>query len=422
MNKMNIHKFGGASIKNAEAIKQMVSICQDNISNGVIVVSAMGKTTNLLEKITDRFFSGLSTADLFNQLIEFNNAILAELFPTPNEIFQDINRITDTILFWLGRKPGLNFDFEYDQIVSFGELISTKIIAAYLNNCGYKVHFVDIRNSLKTDSTYREGKVNWELTSEMVKQDFNLCDSRVYLTQGFIGMDINNLTTTLGREGSDYTAAILANILDASKVIVWKDVPGILCADPKWMPNSEKLNRISYQEAIELTYYGAKVIHPKTIKPLQNKQIPLQVKSFLHPKSEGTIIEQTGVLQLPSVFIRKEEQVLITIKPLDFSFIVESNLSHIFGVFAQHQIKVNVMQNSAISFSVAVDGEIDRVKAAIRELKKQFDVKYNDNLQLLSIRHTKPQAEQLVLNNKEILLEQRSRSMVRFVLRNKTND
>lgn len=414
---MIVNKFGGASVKDADSIKSMAKICESHINNGIIVVSAMGKTTNLLEKIADHYFSGLSTQTLINKLETYYNNILEDLFDHGHSIFNELSDYFNEINSKISTKPGLNFDFEYDQIVPYGEIISTKIISAYLNSKSYKVVWKDIRNSLKTDSNYREGKVDWELSSSLIEQEFTDTEKVVYLTQGFIGIDINNLSTTLGREGSDYSAAILANVLNAEKVVVWKDVPGILCADPAWLPNSDKLDEISYLEAIELTFFGAKVIHPKTIKPLQNKNIPLQVRSFIDTNSNGTLINYTGKIQLPPVFIKKENQVMITIKPLDFSFIAEDNLSLIFNIFAENQIKVNVMQNSAISFTVAVDGEIDRVKNAIRELKKQFDVKYNDNLELISIRHTTQEAEAKVITGRKLMLEQRSRSTVRFVVR-----
>ena len=414
---MIINKFGGASVKDAASIKQMANICKSQINCGIIVVSAMGKTTNSLEKITDQFFSGLPTEPLVQNLFEYYNKILTELFDRKHKIFIELKIYFEQLSAVLNRKQGLNFDFEYDQIVSFGEIISTKIISEYLNSINYTVVWKDIRNSLKTDSTYREGNIDWELSINLIQQEFVGLDNKVYLTQGFIGIDINNLSTTLGREGSDYTAAVLANVLDAEKVVVWKDVPGILCADPAWMPNTNKLDEISYLEAIELTFFGAKVIHPKTIKPLQNKNIPLQVRSFIDTNNQGTLINYTGKIALPPVYIKKENQVLITIKSLDFSFIAEENLSVIFRIFAENQVKVNVMQNSAISFTVAVDGEIDRVKSAIRELKRKFDVKYNDNLELISIRHTTNEAEQKVITGRKLMLEQRSRSTVRFVVK-----
>lgn len=416
---MIVNKFGGASIKDAGAIINMASICKANIQSGVIVVSAMGKTTNHLEKIAEAYFSGFTVDVLIEELATYFNSILSELFSDGHPVFEKINDFITRLKSLTKNKPGLNYDFEYDKIVSFGELISSQIIADYLNKIDYPVILVDIRESLKTDSTFREGKINWELAADLVPQTFGYFNKKVYLTQGFIGCDINNQTTTLGREGSDYTAAVLANILNAEKVVVWKDVPGVLCADPKWMPDQPKLDYISYSEAIELTYFGAQVIHPKTIKPLQNKNIPLQVRSFMQPQLEGTIISTEIEQQLPPVYIKKGNQILISIKPIDYSFIVEENLSQIFWIFAINQVKVNIMQNSAISFTVAVDGETDRVKNAIRELKKHYSVKYNDNLELISIRHYSANSEAKVLIKKEILLEQRSRSMVRFVVREK---
>ncbi len=419
---MIVNKFGGASVKDADSIKKMAEICQSNIRSGILVVSAMGKTTNMLEKISDKYFSGLSTINLMQELKAYYNTTLTTLFAANNNIFKEIESYLSELDSVLLGSPSFNYDFEYDRIVPFGELISTKIITVYLIELGIDAEWVDIRKSLKTDSTYREGKVDWELTSNLIAQEFSKNSTHLYITQGFIGSDINSLNTTLGREGSDYTAALLANILNAEKVVVWKDVPGILCADPAWMPNTDKLERISYNEAIELTFFGAKVIHPKTIKPLENKKIPLQVRSFIDLNQGGTLITNTENIELPPIYIKKENQVLISIKPLDYSFIVEENLSHIFSVFSKYHIKVNVMQNSAVSFSVSVDGEIDRVKNAIRELKKHYNVKYNDNLELISIRHTTKDAEYKVMLGRTILLEQRSRSTLSFVARVAPND
>ncbi|MFA6404308.1 MAG: aspartate kinase [Salinivirgaceae bacterium] len=296
-------------------------------------------------------------------------------------------------------------------------MLSTHIIAAYLNQKGIAVIWVDIRNSLKTDSTFREGRVDWEISQKRILSDFSNADIKLYLTQGFIGTDMNNLTTTLGREGSDFTAAVIANAINAEKVVVWKDVLGIMCADPDWIPEAAKIEKLSYSEAVELAFYGARVIHPKTIKPLQNKNIPLQVRSFLDTSDQGTLIDSDNNIDTPPVYIKKEQQVLISIKPKDYSFIIEENLSHIFGILAHQKIKVNMMQNSALSFSITVDSNMDRVPRVIEELKLHYNVKYNDGLELITIRHNKPGAEQRVLDGKTVLVEQRSRTVARFIVR-----
>ncbi len=415
---MKINKFGGAAIKDANAIKHMANICKQHINNGIIIVSAMGKTTNLLENILKQAYNKAEFSTLLDELSSFYKNILTDLFTKEHPIHAEIDELLSNLTTQLNSLTHTNFDFDYDQTVSFGEIFSSKIIHAYLNSVGYKINFADIRHSLKTDDNHREANVYWEQSKTLIEQNFNNANSEPYLTQGFLGMDSKNLTTTLGREGSDYTAAILGNMLDAEKVVVWKDVPGILCSDPKWIPNSEKLNKISYLEAVELTYFGAKVIHPKTIKPLQNKNIPLQVRSFDDIQNQGTIISNTQNNGNSPVFMRKQNQVLISIKPLDFSFIVEENLSHIFALLAKNKIKVNIMQNSAISFNIVTEGKVfNGIENAIEELRKFYDVKYNDCLELISVRHTTPKAEQKVINNREILLEQRSRSTVRFVVR-----
>jgi len=414
---MIIHKFGGASIKDAESVKRMVKICESHIKNGVIVVSAMGKTTNLLEQIVQAYFDDQNFDSLTKQLYTYHWDIIKELFPQNHSIFRLFEKIIGELSYKLAIKSSSNYDFEYDQIVHFGELISTIIISEYLNiTCPNT--WIDIRTCLKTNSVYREAKVNWELSDSLTRKIIDDWEKKLYVTQGFIGSDDKNMPTTLGREGSDFTAAVLAYILDAQKVVVWKNVAGILCADPDWIQNANKIDQLSYLDAIELAYYGAKVIHPKTIKPLQNKKIPLQVRSFLDVANEGTIINSFHNLKIPPVYIKKNNQVLISIKPTDYSFIIEENLSHIFGILAKNQIKVNLMQNSAVSFSIVVDNEMYRVNNGIRELKQYYNVKYNDKLKLITIRHNQPGAEHLVLKEKTILLEQRSRTVARFLVRN----
>jgi aspartate kinase len=414
---MIINKFGGASIKDVESINRMVQLCKTNIQSGILVVSAMGKTTNLLEKITLNYFRGESYSNELSQFSAYHLNIMEQLFQVSQTVYFKFNQLFDELNAKLAQKPDANYDFEYDQIVPFGELASTLIFSEYLNQEGVPVSLIDIRRCLKTNKTYRNAKIDWQKSADLVLNEFTDTANLLYLTQGFVGADATNFTTTLGREGSDFTAAAIANLLNADKVVVWKDVPGILCADPDWLPNTPKIEQLSYLDAIELAFYGAKVIHPKTIKPLQNKKIPLQVRSFLNLNDSGTFISSYDNLQIPPVYIKKENQVLISIKPTDYSFIIEENLSHIFGILAKNQIAVNLMQNSAISFSISVDNDMFRVKKVIKELKEYYDVKYNDNLELLTIRHNKPGAEDLVLKNKTILVEQRSRTVARFLVR-----
>jgi aspartate kinase len=312
-----------------------------------------------------------------------------------------------------------NYDFEYDQIVSFGEVWSTIIVAEYLKTMIFESKWIDIRENLLTDDRYRDANILWSESTRRVNTAFSFQDYRVFVTQGFIGGTVAGNYTTLGREGSDYTAAILANMLDAECVVVWKDVDGILNADPKWLNNARKMEEISYKEAVEMSFSGAKVIHPKTIKPLHNKGIPLFVKSFLKPEGTGTVIKSDATLkEVMPVFIKKEDQILISITPKDFSFVMGDNLSRIFHTFITHGIKVNLVEASAVSIDVCIDDERIKVDILLNDLKSEFVIVYNENIELLAIRHFTPEAIQLVTRDREILLEQRTRSTVRFVVRN----
>jgi len=414
---MIINKFGGASIKNAAAIKQMFEICRNNIKTGIVVVSAMGKTTNLLEHITLSYFKKEPFAELLNKFILYHNNIIDELFSAKNDVKTKFNDIINSLSNKLNKPASGDYDFEYDSIVPFGEMVSSLIVSEYLNSNNLTNTLIDITNIIKTDSNYRDAKVNTELSTANVKSIFTDITSKLYITQGFISSDNNGNFTTLGREGSDFTAAILANMLNAEKVVVWKDVPGIMCADPQWLPDAPKIEQLSYLDAVELAFYGAKVIHPKTIKPLQNKNIPLQVRSFINTADNGTLINNFNNLRLSPVYIKKDNQVLISIKPFDYSFIIEENLSHIFGILAKNKIKVNLMQNSAVSFTIVVDYELYRIKNVIKELKEHYNAKYNDHLQLITIRHFKQGAEDIVLKNKSVLLEEHTRSVARFLVK-----
>jgi aspartate kinase len=316
----------------------------------------------------------------------------------------------------LDKPPSLNFNFEYDQIVSYGEILSTSLISEYLNSIGIENKWIDIRMGLKTDNTYRESKVDWELSSEMIKKQLKN-GSSISITQGFIGSTINNLTTTLGREGSDYSAAILAYILSAKKLTIWKDVPGVLNADPKYFEDTVKLEKISYLDAIELAYYGTSVIHPKTIQPLKNKKIPLEVRSFLEPDKTGTIIcEEVPELTTPC-YIFKMDQVLLQIYPKDFSFIAEDNLITIFNCFAKYGLKINLMQNSAVSFNVCVNNDKTRVPSVITELQKDFKTSYEKQLELITIRHYDEATTRRIIMNKDLLLTQKTSETVQMVVK-----
>lgn len=416
---MKVFKFGGASVKDAEGVKNLTAILkQESDYPVIIVVSAMGKTTNALEGIYNHFIKTIPGAeDKIAELKDYHLTIARALFPEDAEVFGKMDLLLSEIRYFVTQKPSMDRDFEYDKLVSYGELLSTLIVSEYMKLQGVPVIYTDIREVIKTDATFREARVEWEITSALAKKTFT-SETAVYLTQGFIGSTLSNLTTTLGREGSDYTAAILAYVLDAGSVTIWKDVPGILNADPRWYPQALKIDEISYMEAIELAYYGAQVIHPKTIKPLQNKNITLWVRPFGDPSAPGTQIHEiSGELELPPVFIRKENQVLISIQPRDFSFIAEENISEIFARLAKYRIKVNLMQNSAISFSIVCDNDESRIFYFIGELKSQFQVKYNQKLELYTIRHYNKEATEKIIAGREILLQQRSRRTARYVLR-----
>jgi aspartate kinase len=395
---LEVFKFGGASIKDADGIKNVVKIIGLHPDKSlVIVVSAMGKITNVLEKLTDAFVQKADNAvEVFERIKDFHHQILIDLFDEPHP----------------------EYDFNYDQIVSIGELVSSKILSSYLNFSGLSNTWLDARGCIHTDNTYREGKVDWVKTRQNIQKSVD-CNTPNYLTvtQGFIGGTSENFTTTLGREGSDYTAAIFASCLDCPSVTIWKDVPGVLNADPKWFEKTEKIDQLSYQDAIELTYYGATVIHPKTIKPLQNKNIKLFVRSFLNPEEPGTVISNLENNAPVASFIFKMNQVLISIFPKDFSFIVEENLSHIFQLFHNHHIKINTMQNSAMSFSVCVDQNEQKLQTLISDLKEEFKVKYNGNLEMVTIRWYDQNTIDRVTENKHILLEVKSRHTCQIVMK-----
>ena len=420
---MKVFKFGGASVKDSAAVRNVASILAKYRGEKlIVVVSAMGKSTNKLEEIVaaeQEKNVGQFTA-LVNELYDFHIAILGELFTEKHfKIYNEIEGIFEQIRERFHKPFPENYSFEYDQIVSLGEVISSKIISAYLFEQGFSSGWADSRELVRTNNQYQEGKVDWEKTEEMVKSklitQFSTTD--IVITQGFVGHTPEGFTTTLGREGSDYTAGIYAYSSDAESVTIWKDVPGMLNADPKYFSDTVKLDQISFKEAIELSYYGASVIHPKTIKPLQNKGIPLFVKSFIHPDEPGTIIqESTDQDNLVPSFIVKKDQVLFSIRPTDFSFIAEENLSDIFNRLAAAGLKINVMQNSALSFSILLDQ-----KKANPELVKSifgihYKVWYNDELELVTIRHYDQKTIDLVTNGKTIILEQRTRQTIRLIL------
>ncbi len=420
---MKVFKFGGASVKDASSIKNVATILQEyNDEELVVIISAMGKTTNALEKVVDAYVKKTGEALTFLEEVRlYHNQIMDDLFNNDQHIvYEKINNYFVEI-HWAIEDESREYNFIYDQIVSFGELLSTTIVNAWLVESKIKSAWVDVRDCLSADNTYREGKINWEESEKLVKKNilplFNK-NNNIVLTQGYIASTSENYSITLGREGSDYSAAILAYILDAESVTIWKDVPGVLNADPKFFNDAQKLEQLSYLDAIELAYYGASVIHPKTIKPLENKGIPLYVKSFLNHQAKGTIIGkdlQTKPL-VPS-FIFKSNQVLISIAAKDFSFIAEENISNIFATFASLGLKVNLMQNSAISFSVCLDDDEQKIPKLIEHLQKDYRIRYNTQLQLYTIRHYYPSTLEKLSQGREILLEQRSRNTAHLVMK-----
>ena len=421
---MKVFKFGGASVKDAAAVKNVTAILKLYPGESLtVVVSAMGKTTNALEKVaTAYFYREADPKPLLDEIKQFHLNIIKDLFQNSSAaVYDQINNLFVEIEWILEEPPVKGYDFIYDQIVSAGELLSTRIVSEYLNSQGISNKWMDARDLIHTDNTYREACVDWELTRERTRHylmPLMNTPGGIVITQGFIGATSENFSVTLGREGSDYTAAILAHCLDAEAVLIWKDVPGVLNADPKYFKDAQKLERMSYHDAIELAYFGASVIHPKTIKPLENKNIPLYVKSFVHPELSGTMIGkdvQTKPL-IPS-FIFKDNQLLLSIAAKDFSFIAEESLRDIFGSFAKSGVKINLMQNSAISFSVCIDNDKIKVPPLLDELKKTYKIRYNEDLQLFTVRHYYPSTLEMLTQGKEVLLEQRSRHTAQFVTR-----
>ena len=416
---MRIFKFGGASVKDAHAVENLVRVLNDTgHSDTFVVVSAMGKTTNAMEAIVDAYFEDRAkVAPAIEEVEKFHLEIIATLFEdTKHPVYQQVNTLFDEIRGFLAWNKSPNYNFVYDQVVGYGELLSTTIISQYLNLRQINNTLIDVRNLIKTNSNYRDVKVDWEETGKRVLN--TLSGDKLFITQGFLGSDDNNFTTTLGREGSDYTAAILAYCLDADSVTIWKDVPGVLNADPRHFNTTQLLNSISYREAIELAFYGASVIHPKTLQPLQRKEIPLFVKSFLNPQNAGTKVGK-GIQIDPEIpcFIVKKDQVLMKLSSLDFSFIVEDRIGDLFKLLHDYRMKVDLIQNSAISFSVCVDNKFGRLEELLEQLKRNFKVVCYENVSLYTIRHFDTEAIKSLENGREVLLEQRGKETVQLVVK-----
>ena len=411
-----IYKFGGASIKDADSIKNVLEIVQERkIDKLYIIFSAIGKVTNMLEELVDLYASFQDTSTQLSKIKKFHYNIIDQLFSRDDKVFEVINNLFIEIEWILEEEYNSEYDYNYDQIVSVGELLSTNIMSAYLQKNDCTNTLIDARDIIKTNDNFRSADIDWDLTESSIR---TIKESDIMITQGFIGCTKQNSTTTLGREGSDFTAAILAYFLDVCELVIWKDVPGILNADPRFFNKTQKFKILPFEEAIELAFYGAKVIHPRTIQPLKKKSIPLTVKSFIDLKSSGTVIKKTNKIEpaVPS-YIVKEDQVLISISDKSLDFIIEKHLSSIFSLFYDNGIRVNMMQNSAVSFSVCVDNDKHKIPNLLDMLNKKFDVYYNQDLTLITIRHYTDLIVSDFLKGRDIILEQRTRSTLQLIMK-----
>ena len=416
---MKVFKFGGASVRDAAGVKNLVSVLKEvGYDKTIVVVSAMGKTTNALEKILENYFNDSKKAiDGLLQLKQYHIKIVKNLFGNDSfEIEETIIKLFEELSGFLKSNKSPNYSFVYDQVVSIGELLSSKIVHAFMKFSGLENYWLDSRKCIKTDDYYRAANLNWELTSQNIKN--GLKGHSLAVTQGFIGSNSNNFTTTLGREGSDYSAAIFAYVLNASSLTIWKDVPGVLNGDPRVFKKTKLLKKISYREAIELAFYGASVIHPKTLQPLQRKEIPLYVKSFENPKNVGTVVSKGKNLDpFMPCYIVKKNKVLLRLSTINFSFIVEENISYIFRLLHEYQMPVELMQNSAISFSVCISNKYRKLEELLLILRARFNVEVNQGVDLFTIRHYNQEASNFIKSiGKPILLEQRTEQTAQFVI------
>jgi aspartate kinase len=414
---MKIFKFGGASIKDAEGVKNVASIIKtEGASDTLVVISAMGKMTNAFEDVVNAYYN--KEEDLPNKLSfieEYHKNIMRALFDKEDAIYKDVAILFGELGWFLARNTSQRYNYVYDQIICFGELLSTRIVSAYLEKVGQESVWFDVRNFIKTDSNYRDAKVDWELTEEIITTKVDV--HKINVTQGFIAANDTENTTTLGREGSDYTAGIFAYCLNAESVTIWKDVDGVLNADPRVFTDTTLLEQISYEEAIEMAFYGASVIHPKTLQPLERKEIPLLVRSFLKPKETGTKVSK-GIRLVPYIpcFIVKKDQILVSIAALDFSFMVENNISYIFQKLHDYQLKVNLIQNSALSFSVCIDNKFRKFDDFYNELKAQFKIDVYKGIDLYTVRHFDDKAIAIIEAKGNALLKQINKETSQIVV------
>jgi aspartate kinase len=414
---IKVFKFGGASIKDVQSIENVGKILQQYDANSLIIVfSAMGKVTNMLEEVVEAYvLQNEKSGEALQKVRDFHSAILNKLFIITHPIYNVVNNLFVEIEWVLEDVPNQQYSYDYDQIVSVGEFLSTQILSAYLQQIGFKNTCLDVRDLIRTDNTHRNAKIDWEITSDLIKHNIK---SKHCITQGFLGCTSENFTSTLGREGSDFSAAILAYCINASEVVIWKDVPGMMNADPKYFPDAILLSQISFDEAIELAFYGAKVIHPKTIQPLKQKNIPLRIKSFNKPEAEGSIIKSNTdkTTHIPS-FIVKENQILISISDVNLAFIVGNHMNQIFSILAKNNVEVNLMQNSAVSFSICVDNDQHKVPQLIKDFQQFYEVLYNVNLSLFTIRNHNDNSFDSFLHDKDVVLEQKSRNTIQLISR-----
>lgn len=410
---MKVFKFGGASVKDAESVKNVAKVLEtQGFEKCLLVVSAMGKTTNALEKVMEYYFKKEDFQNEIEKIKQSHLEITKGLFEENHSIFNEVALFFDDLEAFLRRNKSPNYNFVYDQVVSCGEMISSKILSDYLNVIGFSNSWLDARDYIKTDDSYREGVVNWQETEANISK---LGKEQSYVTQGFIGSENNNFTVTLGREGSDYSAAIFAYCLNADAMTIWKDVPGVMTGDPRKFENVTLLSNISYEEAIEMAYYGASVIHPKTLQPLKQKNIPFYVKSFVEPMKPGTKVGISDKNQSEESYILKENQVLMNISTRDFSFIAEDHISQIFNLLAKYKVKVSLMQNSAISLALCLEDKFGKIDAVHEELNKNFNTDLVKNVSLYTVRNANLDELSKIYENKKVLLEQISKKTVQIV-------
>lgn len=421
MNDIFVEKFGGASVNSAEAVKNVETILKLSNKKRIVVISAMGKTTNHLENLVNNFFSKNSIEEEYSYLLNYHKQLIEELFTNldSSSALKELEVLCQELINRLNSLSTTDYNFLYDSIVSFGERISTIIVSEYLNKKGVKNILLSAKDIIKTDNNYRDANINWQETSASVEEHLlPLCSCYdTIIIQGFLGGTKEGFFTTLGREGSDYSASILAHCSKALSMTIWKDVPGLLNADPKRIKQTTKLSSVPYREAIELSYYGASIIHPKTIKPIENLSIPLYIKSFVSPLDKGTVIcDKQELIPKVTNYIFKDNQILLSISPKDFSFIGEKNIATIFSILAKNKVKVNLMQNSAISFSLCFDENRNILPQLLDDLQEYYNVKYNISLQLITLRHYTDESIAKTLKNKKILIEQKNRTTAQFLV------